>query len=100
LVIISFKYLLQDNIISSLLQVASYTYGPLLGLYAFGITTNLAVRDNLVWLVAVISVAATYFLNSNSIAWFSGYVFGYELLLVNGALTFVGLLLISPKSNQ
>ncbi len=100
LVIISFKYLLQDNIISSLLQVASYTYGPLLGLYAFGISTNLAVRDNLVWLVAVISVAATYFLNSNSIAWFSGYVFGYELLLVNGALTFVGLLLISPKSNQ
>jgi hypothetical protein len=100
LVIISFKYLLQDNIISSLLQVASYTYGPLLGLYAFGILTNLAVRDNLVWLVALISVITTYFLNSNSTDWFSGYVFGYELLLVNGLLTFLGLLLISKKSNQ
>ena len=97
LVIIIFRYVLEDNVISSLLQVASYTYGPLLGLFAFGIFTKLKIKDNLVWIVAVISVICTYFLNLNSTTLLNGYDFGYELLIVNGIITFIGLFLIREK---
>jgi len=97
LVIIIFKYVLEDNVISSLLQVASYTYGPLLGLFAFGIFTKFKIRDKYVWVIAIISVVATYFLNLYSQELFNGYKFGYELLIVNGLITFLGLLLLKRK---
>jgi len=93
-VIVIFKHVLKDNVISSLLQVASYTYGPLLGLFAFGIFTKIAIKDSYVWVVAITSVIATYFLNAYSVNVFNGYIFGYELLIVNGIITFVGLYLI------
>lgn len=96
-VIISFKYLLSDNVISSLLKVASYTYGPLLGLFAFGIFTTQRIRDNKVWIIAVIAIIFSYFINQYSSQWFNGYQFGYELLMVNGLITFLGLYLISYK---
>lgn len=97
-VIIIFKYVLKENVISNVLQVASYTYGPLLGLFAFGIFTKIHVKDSLVWIVAILSVIITYFLNDYSVQLLNGYVFGYELLIVNGLLTFIGLLIIqSPK---
>lgn len=94
LVIIIFKYVLKDNIISSLLQVASYTYGPLLGLFTFGIFTKTQIKDTYVWIIAVISVVISYFLNAYSQQLFNGYSFGYELLIVNGLITFFGLYLI------
>ncbi|MFK5957845.1 MAG: sodium:solute symporter [Lutibacter sp.] len=97
LVIISFRYLLKDNVISSLLQVASYTYGPLLGLFAFGIFTKITIKDKWVWLVAVISVALTYLINDYSVSLLNGYVFGYELLIVNGCITFIGLLALQKR---
>ena len=100
IVIIIFKYVLEDNVISSLLQVASYTYGPLLGLFAFGIFTKTTIKDKYVWVIAIISVIATYVLNKFSVQIFNGYVFGYELLIVNGFLTFLGLLLIKNKPNN
>jgi len=99
IVIIIFRYVLKENVISSVLQVASYTYGPLLGLFAFGIFTKIHIKDSLVWIVAVVSVLLTYFLNSYSTQLLNGYVFGYELLIVNGLLTFTGLLFIR-KSNE
>ncbi|MCF6182083.1 sodium:solute symporter [Lutibacter sp.] len=97
LVIISFRYLLKDNVISSLLQVASYTYGPLLGIFAFGIFTKITIKDKWVWLVAVISVALTYLINDYSVSLLNGYIFGYELLIVNGCITFFGLLLLQKR---
>ena len=97
LVIIVFRYVLQDNVISSLLQVASYTYGPLLGLFAFGIFTRLEIKDKYVWIIAMLSVIASYFLNMFSVQLFNGYVFGYELLIVNGLITFIGLYIIKKK---
>ena len=97
IVIVIFKYVLQDNVISSLLQVASYTYGPLLGLFAFGIFTKIAVKDQFVWIIAILSVIATYFLNLYSKDLFNGYIFGYELLIVNGLFTFLGLLTIRKQ---
>lgn len=99
IVIVIFKHVLKDNVISSLLQVASYTYGPLLGLFAFGIFTKIKVKDQLVWFVAICSVIATYFLNLYSKELFNGYIFGYELLIVNGLFTFIGLLAIK-KTNS
>jgi SSS family transporter len=97
IVIIIFRHVLQDNVISSLLQVASYTYGPLLGLFAFGIFTKISIKDQFVWLVAIASVVATYFLNAYSATLFNGYTFGYELLIVNGLMTFIGLYFIKIK---
>lgn len=97
-VIIIFKYVLEDNVISSVLQVASYTYGPLLGLFAFGIFTKFNIKDSYVWVVAILSVLASYFLNAYSIKLLNGYIFGYELLIVNGLLTFIGLLIIKKTS--
>jgi len=94
LVIIVFRHVLEDNVISSLLQVASYTYGPLLGLFAFGIFTKLEIKDRYVWIIAILSVIISYFLNMFSLQLFNGYVFGYELLIVNGLFTFVGLYII------
>lgn len=97
LVIILFRYVLKDNVISSLLQVASYTYGPLLGLFAFGILTKFNIKDHFTWIIAIISVIITYFLNVYAVKIFNGYEFGYELLIVNGLITFVGLYLIKEK---
>jgi Na+/proline symporter len=98
IVIIVFKYVLKENVISSLLQVASYTYGPLLGLFAFGIFTKYQIKDQYVWLVAIISVFISYLLDTNAPLLFNGYQFGYELLIVNGLLTFVGLFLIKKHT--
>jgi Na+/proline symporter len=99
IVIIIFKYVLEDNVISSLLQVASYTYGPLLGLFTFGIFTKFEIKDKYVWLISIISVVLTYFLNAYSTTLLNGYQFGYELLIVNGFLTFIGLLFIKKNKN-
>jgi len=98
IVIIIFKYILKDNVISSLLQVVSYTYGPLLGLFALGIFTKITIKDKYVWIVGILSVLITYLINDNSKLWFNGYVFGYELLILNGLLTFLGLLLIKKRN--
>lgn len=96
-VIILFKHVLEDNVISSLLKVASYTYGPLLGLFAFGIFTKRNIQEKFVPLIAIISVTATALLNYYSATWFHGYIFGYELLLLNGGITFLLLFIISNK---
>ncbi len=96
-VIVAFKYLLKDNVISSLLQVASYTYGPLLGLFAFGIFTKINIKDKWVWIIALFSVFVTYMLQKYSVQLLGGYQFGYELLIVNGLITFGGLYIIRKK---
>ncbi len=98
-VIIIFKYVLSSNIIDSLLTVAGYTYGPLLGLFAFGIFTNYKVKDKFVWIIAVCSVILTAIIGSIPSESLGGYVVGYELLPINGLLTFIGLILIRRKQD-
>jgi SSS family transporter len=102
LLILLFKALNDDSVIKTVFKVAGYTYGPLLGLFAFGMLTRFAVKDHLVPVVAVLSPLLTYFLDRYSEGLFNGYKFGFELLLVNGALTFLGLLLLHeiPKRKQ
>ena len=89
-VIIAYQYVLQENVIHSLLLVSSYTYGPLVGLFAFGLITQHEIRERWVWLVAVLSVGATYLLNNYSQDLFGGYQFGYEILIFNGAFQLYG----------
>ncbi|WP_273300909.1 sodium:solute symporter, partial [Zunongwangia profunda] len=97
IVIIAFKYLLDSSVIDLLLKAASYTYGPLLGLFAFGIFTKMQIKDHLVWIVALVSVVTTFILGNLPPEYLGGYVFNYELLIVNGAITFLGLILIRTK---
>jgi SSS family transporter len=99
-VIIIFKYVLEDNVISSLLQVASFTYGPLLGLFAFGIFTTYSIKDNYVWIVSIFAVIITYIINKYSSTLLNGYIFGFELLAFNGLITFIGLLLIRQRTTE
>jgi len=80
IVVIIFKYVLDTNVIDGLLKAAGYTYGPLLGLFAFGILTKYQVRDKYVWLVALLSVLLTFSLGQIPSENLGGYVFGYELL--------------------
>ncbi len=96
-VVITFKYILDRNVIDSLLTVAGYTYGPLLGLFAFGIFTKHKIKDQYVWFVVFASVIITSLLANINPETLGGYVIGYELLPINGLLTFLGLILIRRK---
>jgi hypothetical protein len=75
--------------------VAGYTYGPLLGLFSFGLFTKLQVRAKLVPVVCVLAPMLSYFISSNSEKWLDGYKIGFEILIINGLLTVLGLFLIS-----
>ena len=97
LVVIAFKYVLNRNVIDGLLTVAGYTYGPLLGLFAFGIFTSYKVKDQYVWPVLIlVLVLVSVFANLDP-SHLGGYQLGYELLPFNGLLTFLGLVLIRRK---
>ena len=98
LVIIAFRPFHTQSLIDTLFDIAGFTYGPLLGMYAFGLFTRRSVRDRWVPVIAVASPVVCYILKLNAPAWFGGYHFGFELLLINGLLTFVGLWLAgSPR---
>lgn len=97
-VILLFKLVNNDSVISAIYTIAGYTYGPLLGLYAFGLFTKLGVRDRLVPFLAVAAPTLCYILSVNSERWFDGYKIGFELLILNGFIMFMGLLLTSPRS--
>ena len=92
-VIVLFRAINDRAVIDKLFTIAGYTYGPLLGLYSFGLFTKYSVRDRWIPLVALLSPVICFFLSAYSVDIFHGYRFGFELLILNGILTFVGLLL-------
>jgi len=94
LVIIAFRALNNSAVIDLVLKMAGYTYGPLLGLFAFGLFTRWTVRERLAPVVCVASPLLCWMLDVNSKQWLNGYTFGFELLILNGAVTFAGLLLL------
>jgi len=96
-VVIMFKYILGRNVIDGLLTVAGYTYGPLLGLFAFGIFTNYKIKEQWLWLIILIVLILVSILGSLDSSVLGGYQLGYELLPLNGLLTFLGLILIRRK---
>lgn len=98
LVIIAFKPFHNQSLIDTLFDVAGFTYGPLLGLYTFGLFTHRKVQDRWVPLIAILCPIVCYILKVNAANWFNGYHFGFELLLINGLLTFIGLWFASRKN--
>ena len=94
-----FYWIDNRSIIDLILKLAGYTYGPLLGLFAFGVFTKYKLQEKLVPLVCILSPFITYLLAENSVRLFGGYKFGYELLLVNGLFTYAGLFFLRRKEN-
>lgn len=95
--VLIFSILNDRAVIDKLFTIAGYTYGPLLGLYSFGLFTRRQVRDNITPFIAVASPLLCYWLSANSERLLNGYKFGFELLLLNGLLTFAGLLVFSRR---
>jgi Na+/proline symporter len=117
LLVLVFKYIDDKLIIDFILKFAGITYGPLLGLFAFGILTKRTLKENLIWPVCIIAPVLTLLLdmlsnpkwyesklhmqlglNDISASIFNGYVIGNELILINGFITFMGLFFISKKN--
>jgi Na+/proline symporter len=98
IVIIIFHKLNSQDVISATFQIASYTYGPLLGLFAYGIYTKNEVKDRFVPLVCILAPILTFGL-VQLIETYGNYQFGFENLLLNGALTMLGLFIVRRKSN-
>ena len=99
-VIILFSFLNDESVISELFTAAAYTYGPLLGLFTFGLVSTKKTVDKLVPIVCIASPVFTYLIHVNSKALFNGYEFGFEILLINGAITFMGLHLLPIFSRK
>ena len=98
LVIIAFQPFHNESLIDKVFDIAGYTYGPLLGLYTFGLfVKNRKVIDKAVPFIAVASPVISYLLKTYSPQLFGGYRIGFEILIINGLLTFLALLLFSKK---
>jgi Na+/proline symporter len=98
--ILVFKKLNDKAVIDKLFTIAGYTYGPLLGLFSFGLFTKRKVLDKATPFIAIFSPVICYILSKYSVELFNGYKFGFELLLLNGLLTFIGLWVFSPGKTE
>lgn len=99
-VIILFNAINDSSVVSAVFKVAGFTYGPLLGLFAYGLLNKKPVRDRWVPIVCVVSPIISVILDQNSETWFNGYQFGFEILLVNAAITFLGLWMLYTKRSN
>lgn len=101
LCVMVFKMIDNKSIIDIILKIAGYTYGPLLGLFSFGIFTKRTLPDRpTVTLICLLAPAICYVVSENSAKWFNGFQIGVELLILNGLLTFLGLLAISKEKKD
>ncbi len=94
-----FRILNSTSVIDAIYVIASYTYGPLLGMFAFGLFTRRRTRDKWVPYIAVASPILCYIIDW-TVGYYTSYRFGYEMLMLNGAFTFLGLWLLSTKRNN
>jgi SSS family transporter len=97
IIIIIFKEINEKSVIDAVLNVAGYTYGPLLGLFSFGLFTRRQIKGVGVPLICIASPLLSYLISLNSEAMLNGYKFGIEILILNGLITFLGLFIISKK---
>lgn len=97
LVILVFRAINDESIVVAVFKVAGYTYGPILGLFLFGMYSRRSVRDQWVPLIGIAAPVLCYFIAKYSPILFNGYKFGFELLVLNGLLTIVGMFIISKK---
>jgi len=91
---------LDGNVVSNLFTFASFTYGPLLGLFAFGILTQRSIKDNYSWLVALVAIIASIGIARLPESVIGAYKFHWEILPINGLITFMGLWLISERKEK
>lgn len=92
------KELEKTSIINQLFTFAGYTYGPILGLFAFGILTKRSIKDNWVIPICIVAPIISYFIDVNSVEWLAGFTFGHTIIALNGFMAFAGLWLISTPS--
>ena len=92
-----FNLLNNTSVVDAVYILASYTYGPILGMFVFGLATKKAVNDRWVPVVCVLSPVICYILQSNSEAWFNGYQISFELLIINALVTVLGLCLLIKR---
>lgn len=98
LVILLFNAVNDASVVSAIFKVATYTYGPLIGLFAFSLYAKKRnVLDKATPIICILAPLACFFIDKYSTFLFDGYVFAEELIIVNGLLTFIGLLLVSKK---
>ncbi len=97
IIIVIVRYLNDESIIKQVLKIGGYTYGPLLGLFTFGLFTNRVIDNKLVIPVCLAAPILSYILDANSAAWFGGFKIGFMVLALNGLITFLGLWAISKK---
>lgn len=97
IVIVVFYELNDDSAINAVYSLAAYTYGPILGMFVFGLATKKPVRDRWVPVVCVASPIICYVLQTNSEAWFGGWQISFELLIINALVTVAGLCLLIKK---
>lgn len=97
-IILLFQLINKGSVINELFKAAGFTYGPLLGLFSFGLLTRRQVRDKFAVWVCIAAPMLSWVLNINSKDWFDGLTFGFLILAVNGLLTFIGLWLISKPA--
>ena len=104
IIVLVFKWIDNKSIIDLLLKIASYTYGPLLGLFAFGIVTKRSIKDNWAFLPCFLSPLLCLLLDYLQPYFFgatpTSFRIGQELLIINGLFTFLGLLLISTSNSK
>ena len=96
LVVVLFNNL-EGNVVSNLFKFATFTYGPLLGLFAFGIITKHKIKDKYSWIVALLSILLSFMITSLPEKIIGNYQFHWEILPLNGLITFIGLYLIKRK---
>lgn len=100
LVIILFRELNNSSVVNTLLKAVGYTYGPILALFTFGLVTRYQIKPRLLPVVCLLSPVISYIINCNSEQWLWGYRFGFEILLLNGLICFVGLGMIKVKGKK
>ena len=98
--IIIFNQINNEAVISKLFEWAGYTYGPILGLFAFALLTKLQIRDRLVIPICIVAPILSYIVNRYSSELLYGFEFGFLIIALNGLLTFIGLLAISYKEYE
>jgi Na+/proline symporter len=100
LVIMIFRIINDQSVVVAVFKAAGYTYGPLLGLFAFGLLTKKQVKDRWVPVVALSSPFIAWFIDAYSVQLMNGYKIGFELIIINGLITFIGLLLVQKKQGD
>ena len=97
LIILAFNAYNDDSVINKIFVAATYTYGPILGLFSFAIMTDRVTKNSMILPICLASPILCYIINSYSPIWFDGFTWGYMILALNGALTFAGLYAFSTK---